>query len=65
MMPEEERAWVLSHRVGESSDYPSACLQELFAEQVRVRPEAVALISGTERLLIVASTSAPIKLRDF
>jgi amino acid adenylation domain-containing protein len=49
MMPDEERALVLSRYAGGSSEYPWACLHDLFAEQVRIRPEAEALVFGSER----------------
>jgi amino acid adenylation domain-containing protein len=50
MMPEEERALVLGLYAGSSSDYPQACLHELFAEQVALRPHAEAVVYGGERL---------------
>ena len=49
MMPDEERALVLNRYAGRSSEYPWACLHDLFAEQVQIRPDAEALVFGTER----------------
>jgi len=50
MMPADERALVLGLYAGSSADYPQACLHQLFAGQVALRPGADAVVYGTERL---------------
>src|SRR5690242_19749 len=50
MMPEEERALVLGRYAGVSGEYPRKCLHELFANHAAARPDAEALVFGTERL---------------
>jgi amino acid adenylation domain-containing protein len=50
MMPDEEKALVLGIYSGHEAPYPKACLHELFLEQVKLRPEAEAVVYGEERL---------------
>jgi amino acid adenylation domain-containing protein len=50
MLPAEERALVLGSFAGSGSDYPRACLHQLFAEQAALRPDAEAVVFGSERL---------------
>jgi amino acid adenylation domain-containing protein len=50
MMPEDERALILGLYSGSSSDYPKACLHQLFADQVALQPRAEAVVYGSERL---------------
>jgi len=50
MMSDDERLLLLGLYAGGNSVYPWACLHELFAEHARLRPEAEALVYGTERL---------------
>lgn len=50
MLPEEERALVLGFYAGNTSDYPQACLHQLFAEQVALLPDAEAVVYGSTRL---------------
>ena len=49
-LPGDERATILKSYVGESADYPRVSLPELFCEQVRLRPDAEAVVYGSERL---------------
>jgi amino acid adenylation domain-containing protein len=50
MMPDEEHALVLGEYAGTPTPYPRACLHELFAEQVALRPDAEAVVFGAKRL---------------
>ncbi|HTF70523.1 MAG TPA: hypothetical protein VK638_48410, partial [Edaphobacter sp.] len=50
MIPADERALILGFYAGSSADFPQACLHQLFAEQVALRPEAEAVVFGSERL---------------
>jgi amino acid adenylation domain-containing protein len=50
MMPANERALVLGLYAGSSVDYPQLCVHQLFAEQVALRPDAEAVVFGSERL---------------
>jgi non-ribosomal peptide synthetase component F len=50
MMPAEELAQILASYTGGNTDYPHACLHELFAEQVGLRPDADAVVYDAERL---------------
>ncbi|HVV47898.1 MAG TPA: amino acid adenylation domain-containing protein, partial [Bryobacteraceae bacterium] len=50
MLPEEELGQVLAWSAGPHVDFPPLCLHELFARQAAQRPEAEALVFGSERL---------------
>ena len=50
MMDAEERAQVLRLTAGTSTAYPQVAVQELFGEQVAIRPDAEAVVFGSERL---------------
>jgi amino acid adenylation domain-containing protein len=51
MLPPDERALILGlYAASRRTDFPQACLHELFAEQAALRPEAEAVVFGSERL---------------
>lgn len=50
MTPSEERVMLLGPYAGSSSHYPHACLHQLFAEHAALRPDAEAVVFGSERL---------------
>lgn len=50
MVPDDERALLLGSYAGSSTGYPRSTLHELFAEQVRLRPDKEAVVFGADRL---------------
>jgi amino acid adenylation domain-containing protein len=50
MISDEEQALLLGPYAGSRADYPRVCVHQLFTEQVALRPDAEAIVFGTERL---------------
>ena len=50
LLTEQEREQLLVEWNRTKQEYPASCMQELFEEQVRLRPEAIALVWGEREL---------------